>query len=251
MPLSSDPALTDGHLLGGRVVYRQPRDGFRSGIEPVLLAAAIPARAGQVVLEAGSGPGAGLLCLAARVPVLLGIGVERDPALAAIAAGNATANGWPALSFVAADIEAFVPPPLDHAFANPPYHPAGSPASPRAAREQAKRAQPNSLETWARAMSQGLRPRGSLTLILPAAELPAALAALEVAGCGSVRLMPLWPKPGRAAKLMLLQAIKGGSAPFRLHAGLVLHRPEGGYTPEAEAILRDGAALAWDESVIA
>ena len=64
------PPATDGHLLGGRVSYAQPREGFRSGIEPVLLAAAIPARPGEHVLEGGSGAGAALLCLAARVPGL-------------------------------------------------------------------------------------------------------------------------------------------------------------------------------------
>ena len=47
--------ITHGHLLDGRVRYAQPAKGFRSGIEPVLLAASIPARAGQRVLEGGTG----------------------------------------------------------------------------------------------------------------------------------------------------------------------------------------------------
>ncbi|HJS85951.1 MAG TPA: SAM-dependent methyltransferase, partial [Acetobacteraceae bacterium] len=59
--------VTGGTLLGGRVRYAQPAEGFRSGIEPVLLAAAVPARPGECVLEGGSGAGAGLLCLAARI----------------------------------------------------------------------------------------------------------------------------------------------------------------------------------------
>ena len=62
---------SDGCLLDGRVRYAQPAsgsDGYRTGIEPVLLAASIPAQAGQRVLEAGVGAGAGLICLAARVP---------------------------------------------------------------------------------------------------------------------------------------------------------------------------------------
>ena len=86
---------TDGHLLDGRVRYVQPRHGFRSGIEPVLLAAAVPARAGDRVLEGGSGAGAALLCLAARVPGVRGLGIEQDPALVTLAKRNAAANGWP------------------------------------------------------------------------------------------------------------------------------------------------------------
>src|SRR5208282_2971379 len=111
--------LTEGHLLGGRVRYAQPRRGFRSGIEPVLLAAAVPARTGERVLEAGSGAGAALLCLAARVAGISGVGVERDPALTALAAHNAAANGWAELGFLAGDIAAV--PDLgrfDHGFAN-------------------------------------------------------------------------------------------------------------------------------------
>ena len=79
-------APTRGNLLGGRVSYAQPARGFRSGIEPVLLAAAIPARPGERILEGGSGAGAALLCLAARVGQVQGVGIEQDPALASIGA---------------------------------------------------------------------------------------------------------------------------------------------------------------------
>ena len=84
---------TGGYLLGGRVRYAQPRQGFRSGIEPVLLAAAVPARAGERVLEGGTGAGAALLCLAARVPGVHGVGIERDGTLVSLARRNASANG--------------------------------------------------------------------------------------------------------------------------------------------------------------
>ena len=41
----TQPELTDGTLLGGKVIYRQKSSGYRTGIEPVLLAAFVPARA--------------------------------------------------------------------------------------------------------------------------------------------------------------------------------------------------------------
>ena len=117
-------SLTHGHLLGERVRYAQPRDGFRSGIEPVLLAAAVPARPGDRVLEAGSGAGATLLCLAARVRGAQGIGVEQDAPLVALARENAAANGWPELHFIPGDIVTqSLTGAFDHACANPPYHP--------------------------------------------------------------------------------------------------------------------------------
>jgi tRNA1(Val) A37 N6-methylase TrmN6 len=237
--------LTEGHLLGGRVRYAQPRDGFRSGIEPVFLSAAVPARAGERLLEAGSGAGAALLCLASRVSGISGVGVERDAALVALAARNAAANGWAELAFLAADIAAV--PDLgrfDHAFANPPYHAASGTTSPDPARDAARRAAPELFATWATAMGRRLRPRGTLTWIVAAAVLPACIAALGQAGCAASAMLPLWPHAGQSAKLVLLRGVKGGRAGLRVLPGMVLHAAEGGYTPEAQAVLRDGAALA-------
>lgn len=236
--------ITHGHLLGGRVAYAQPAVGFRSGIEPVLLAAALPARPGDRVLEAGSGAGATLLCLTARVPGAQATGIEQSERLTALARQNAEANGWAAMRLIAADIveSAFVD-TFDHACANPPYHPMDGTASPDAARDAAKRDSPGLLGSWAGALGRSLKPRGTLTLILPAGALPRAVAGLAASGCTPTALLPLWPKAGRPAKLMLLRGVKGGRSSFRVLPGLVLHRADGGYTSEAAAILRDGAAL--------
>ena len=59
---------SDDTLLGGRVKLRQPLDGYRVAIDPVLLAASVPASAQDRVLDIGCGSGAASLCLAARVP---------------------------------------------------------------------------------------------------------------------------------------------------------------------------------------
>jgi tRNA1(Val) A37 N6-methylase TrmN6 len=235
--------VTGGTLLGGRVRHAQPCHGHRTGIEPVLLAASIAARPGQRVLEGGSGAGAGLLCLAARVPDIVGLGVELDPDLAALARRNGADNGASGLLFEAGDIGTFRGDgAFDHAFANPPWHAEGT-ASPDAGREVAKRADPGLFKRWTGGLAGPLRARGSLTLVVSAGCVPECLAAFALAGCGSPAIFPLWSKPGRAAKLVLLRGIKGGRGPSRVLAGLTLHRDDGGYTAEAEAVLRDGAAI--------
>lgn len=234
---------TPGTLLDGRVRYAQPAEGFRSGIEPVLLAAAVPAQPGERVLEAGSGAGAALLCLAARVPGISGVGVEIAGDLAALANANARENGFAGLRFVAADIAAMPEMGLfDHACANPPYHAASGTASPDAARARSKMAPDGLLTAWVAALAGRLRPRGTLSLALPATALPAGLAALAAARCGSVALLPLWPRTGQPAKLVLLQARRGGRGPFRLLPGLVLHEAQG-FTATAQDVLRRAAAL--------
>lgn len=235
--------VTDGTLLGGRVRHAQPAAGHRTGLEPVLLAAAVPARPGERVLEGGTGSGAALLCLAARVAGLRGVGVERDPALAALARANAAANGFDGISLIAGDLLALRPEGVfDHALANPPWHGAGT-ASPEPLKETAKRGAPGLIAAWARQLAAPLRHRGTLSLILAAPALPAGLAALAAAGCGSPAVLALWPRPGRPAGLVLVQGIKGGRGPCRVLAGLVLHEEGGGFTAAAEAVLRGGAAL--------
>lgn len=230
--------------MGGRVSYAQPRDGFRSGIEPVLLAAAIAARPGQRVIEAGTGAGAALLCLAARVPGIVGVGVERDPAMAALARANATRNGFDQLAFLTADIGACpASGGFDHGFANPPYHPPAGTPSPIAAKAMAKIAPAGLFAVWAASLGAMLRRRGTLTLIVPASAVPDCLLAMDAAGCPAAVLLPLWPKPERAAKLVLLRGVKDGRSGLKLHAGLLLHTGSGGFTAAADAILRDGAAL--------
>jgi tRNA1(Val) A37 N6-methylase TrmN6 len=237
---------TPGSLLGGRVRHDQFRAGHRTGLEPVLLAASVPARPGERVLEGGTGSGAALLCLAARIAGVHGVGIERDAALAELARRNIAENGFDGLSVLTGDLVTLRPEgAFDHAFANPPWYDAQATPSPDPARELARRAAPGLLALWAASLARALRPRGTLSLIVNAANLPEALAALESAGCGSLELLALWPKPLTPAKILLLRGVKGGQGPCRLHAGLTLHEPDGGYTAAASAILRQGAALSF------
>ncbi|MBV8522783.1 MAG: methyltransferase domain-containing protein [Acetobacteraceae bacterium] len=222
--------------------YAQPQGSFRSGIEPVLLAASVPARLEDVVLEAGCGAGAGLLCLASRTGAS-GLGADIDPALVDIATSNAAANGFTTLRFVAIDITEYRSEKrFDHGFTNPPYHPAEVPRSPDATRDRSKRSTPELLEQWTAALARLVRDGGTVTLSLPASRVAEALASYAAHRLGSIVVYPLWPRAGQPAKLVLLQGRVGGRAPTVLAAGLVLHVRDG-FSREAEAVLRDGCAL--------
>ena len=239
------PGVTEGTLLGGRVVYRQPVEGYRTGIEPVLLAASVAARPGERVVEGGTGAGAGVLCLAARLPGVHVVGIERDDHLVELARDNVAGNGFSLASVEACDIcdlprEAR----FDHAMANPPWHDPADTGSPSPQRDLAKRATPGLLVAWCSALGGALRPGGSLTLLLPAACVGPALHALSQAGCGGPELLPLWPRAGREAKLLLVRAVRGGRGPGRILPGLTLHDMQG-FTAEAHAILWGGAAVPW------
>ncbi len=250
MLIAAPSATTDGTLLGGRVSYRQFRDGYRSGIEPVLLAATVPDRTGLRVLEAGCGAGAGLLCLSARAGGLHGTGIEQDPATAALARHNLDANGradWPVLVGALADASVqLAARAYDHAIANPPWHDSGSSASPSPRRDLARRAPAGTLSSWSLCLARLLRPGGALTLALPAARHLEAAGAMAASGFGAIRLLPLWPVAGRPARIVLVRGVLGARGADAVLPGLVLHHPGGGFTEPAERILRNAASLPFD-----
>ncbi len=247
-----DPAdLSDDGFLGGRLRLLQPKAGYRAATDPVLLAAAVPARAGENALELGCGAGAAALCLAARVPGLAVTGLERQPAYAALARENAARNGL-ALTVIEGDL-AHLPAALrersfDHVLANPPYYPAGGGTAARDPGREAALREETPLAVWVETAARRLRPRGVLTAIQAADRLPELLAACE-GRLGSLVVLPLAPRAGRPAGRVLLRAVKGGRAAFRLLAPVVLHEgvahdgDRDSYSALAQAVLRGGAEL--------
>jgi tRNA1(Val) A37 N6-methylase TrmN6 len=241
--------LSDDKFLSGRLRLLQPLKGYRAATDPVLLAAACPATAGESVLDLGCGAGAAALCLGQRVTGLALAGLELQPAYADLARRNAERNGI-ALEVHEGDLTR-MPSALrrdfDHVIANPPYYHAGGSPSPVAARARAMQVD-TPLAAWVAAATRRLRPGGWLTLICGADGLPEVLAAL-VPKLGSAAVLPLAPREGRPALRILLQARKGGRAPFRLLAPFVIHHGAAhdgdreSYTSAANAVLRDGADL--------
>ncbi|HKY17547.1 MAG TPA: methyltransferase [Rhizomicrobium sp.] len=219
----------------------QPASGFRSGLDAVMLAAAVPATSGQTALELGAGSGTASLCLAARVCGVTVTGVERDEGLVALARDNAAANGMDC-KFVAADIFALRPElkrDFDSVLANPPFHGEGQ-ISPDEARAAALM-DGGKLSDWLKLGLQRTVSGGFFTAILRADRLNEALAALPQRGLCA---FPLWPRAGENPKRVIVQVRKGSGAPFALLPGLILHRQDGSWTAEADAVLRRGGALA-------
>ncbi len=244
-------ALTRDAFLGGRVTLHQPAQGYRAGVDPVLLAASVPARAGQTVLDLGCGVGAAMLCLAERVRGLHLTGIELQPAYADLARRNAATNGRDA-EVITGDL-ACLPAALrhrrfDHVLANPPYFDrVAGVAAAEPGRETAL-GEDTPLETWVRTAAKRCAPKGHVSFIHRAERLPSLLPLLG-ARLGSVQVLPLLPRQGRPARLVLVRARQGGRAPFRLHDGIVLHSGAAhmadaeSYTDLIADVLRRGAAL--------
>lgn len=254
MQFSEDELAWD-RFLDGRLRVLQPRTGYRAGVDPVFLAAAVPAREGQSVLELGCGVGVASLCLGRRVPGVRLTGLEVQPAYADLARRNAEAN---AIAFeviegdlgqMPAELKARA---FDHVIANPPYHRRSRGSAAKDAGRERALGETLPLSDWVGAALRRLRPGGRITMIQRAERLPDLLGAIDDRA-GSIALRPLAPRSGRAAQLVLVSAIKGGRAAFRFLPQVVLHAGEhhvadgDDYTSEVHAVLRDGAAWALSE----
>lgn len=240
-------------FLDGRFRAFQPRQGPRASIDTLLLAAAIPTsdRAEANIVEAGAGVGIASLALATRAERTRLTGVEIQPGLVALARRNTTLNGLDGrvrlvegdLAQTAAEL-GIAAESFDHGMANPPFldrNAARLPPSPMKARSYA--ADKGALSIWVRFLARTVRPRGSVTFIHRAEALDQLLEALKH-NFGGVTVFPLFPREGCPAGRVIVQARKGSRAPLVLAPGLILHEADGRYTPAADAVLRDGRALA-------
>ncbi len=242
--------VTQDAFLCGKLQLWQPRHGYRAATDPVLLAAACFARAGQSVLDLGCGVGAASLCLGRRVPDLALFGLELQPEYADLARRNATENAIPlqVITGDLTDMPAVLRRDFDHVIANPPYYRAGGTPSPNVGRATALQVGDTSLGIWVQVATRRLAPGGWLTLICGADGLPQVLGALgDKMGAASV--LPLAPRSGKPALRILLRARKTARGPFQLLAPFVLHDGPAhtgdreSYTEQANAVLRDGGDL--------
>jgi tRNA1(Val) A37 N6-methylase TrmN6 len=148
--------------------------------------------------------------------------------------------GLPAAALQVLGLE---PENFDHVLANPPFHDAegGTPASdPLKAGAHAMGE--DGLEHWARFLARMAKPGGTLTVIPKAGAIARLLCALE-GRFGALRILPLYPRASAPAHRIIMEGRKGSRTPPVLLPGFVLHEPNGAFTPEAQAILRGGAAL--------
>jgi tRNA1(Val) A37 N6-methylase TrmN6 len=237
------PVSTD-QLLGNRLTLLQPQDGYRAAIDPVLLAAAVPAVAGQRVLDLGCGVGTAGLCLAVRVPGVSVLGLDLQGDLITLARRNAVANGLEVrVTFAAGDVLDFREIDFDHVLVNPPYLArAKASISPNPIKATANVEGDARLADWAAAAIAAAKTGGSVTFIHRADRGDELLGLMQM-GLGDLKLLKLLPKIDAAPKRIICQGIKGAATGVQELAPWILHAPEGKFTPQTEAILRDAAAL--------
>jgi tRNA1Val (adenine37-N6)-methyltransferase len=237
-------------LLRGRLRLWQPRRGYRLSVDPLLLADFVTRACGPRlgrVCDLGAGVGVVGLALAQADPAATGLLVELQPRLAGLARRNVAANAAaPRLEVHEGDLRDL---PARHhgrydlVVSNPPYRPVGA-GKPNPDREKALanlelECRLDELVAAARLL---LAPRGRFALVHDAGRLGAVMAALGDAGLYPERLRLVHPRADAgASRLLVLARRTRGPGPLHVAPPLVLHEPDGSFTPEAATIL--GEAL--------
>jgi tRNA1(Val) A37 N6-methylase TrmN6 len=233
--------VTHDTLLRGRVKLIQPARGFRSSLDPVLLAGFIHAPY-RHFLDIGCGTGAISFLLLARDPTATGLGLEIQPRLAGLAARSVEANGFGArFAVVAADARqaGLVPhAAFDLVASNPPFRPLGKGVlPPLAERSLAHHEVALTLAEWLDVAQAALRPEGRLAAIYPADRLGEMRAALTARGLSMARLRTVQAQARARASRFCFEARRSALvAETETEAPLVVHE-QGKYSAEVRAML--------------
>ncbi|WP_245308834.1 methyltransferase [Aurantimonas sp. 22II-16-19i] len=221
-------------FYGGAFAVLQPKGwGYRSGLDALLLAAAVPARTSGRIADLGAGSGVVGLAAAARAPAAHVTLVEAQPVMAALCRRSLAlaenARLAPRLAIAHVDIAerratreaaGLTDGVFDLVLTNPPFHPANHRRPPDPVRERALfPADDMPLDRWLAVAAALLSPRGRLVTVLRADRLGEALAALQPR-LGGLAILPVHTRVGAPAERIVVAARKGTRAPLRLLEGI-------------------------------
>lgn len=233
-------------FLGGAVRLIQPKNGYRVSMDTVMLAASVPAHAGQTVLEGGVGSGGAALCLARRVPGVKVYGIDEQPEMIALARQNIAFNDLN--DFVSVEEGTILSRDgtearFDHVMVNPPYLAKGKAIRPPEQNKGLAHMDSSAkLADWIKFCIYNAKNRGTITVVYRADRMDEVIAHLH-RRVGDIKIMPLWPRDGEPAKRVIIQGRKGVHSAAKMLPGLALHSKTERYTAQARAILWDGKPL--------
>lgn len=240
--------ITKDWLINEQVSLRQYAKGYRAGLDAVLLAASLEARANDKILEAGCGAGAALLCCAHRLQSVRMAGIERDPRMLKLAQQNVAENELQERVEVFEGDVSDRPDSLlnayDQVYSNPPFFDPKTIQAVGKGKEGAYLADVP-LQAWLKFMLHSVKPKGRITMIHRAAALAEILSFLQPR-FGEICVLPVRSHVDAPAKRILVRARKGlRKGDTVLLGGLTLYDgPDRQLTPRAEAIMQ-GEALEW------
>ncbi len=217
-------------LSVGNLQFLQAENGYRYSLDPILLSRFVNIKKSVKVVDLGSGCGILPLLLARLSDVQELIGIELQSGLAERSRRNvklnALQNRVQILQGDIRDIRNLLPASCaDQVVSNPPYRQLDSGRiAPNDERAVARHELAGGLADFVAAAGWLLKNGGSFAVIYLAERLPELMAAMVAARIEPKRLRMVHPRQGAAAKMVLLEGLKGGRPGLQVERPLYIYK---------------------------
>lgn len=237
--------FTDDSLFNGRIRCMQHSRGYRFSLDAVLLGNFISIRPAEKILDLGCGSGIIALILAYRWPACQLTGLEIQPDLVKLARENVAQNKMQErIGILQGDLrqihKTFNAGQFDCLVSNPPYRKTGT-GRMNIEPEQlvARHESTADVASVVNAAAWALKNKGRAAFIYPAVRGATILYELKKRGLEPKKMQTVYSYPGGPAKLLLIEALKGGGEELTILEPFYVYRmPEGDYSAEMEACYR-------------
>ncbi len=233
-------SYTTDTFFNGRLQVKQHRAGYRYSIDAVLLAWQASPRAGDRVIDLGTGCGIISLIMAFRNPDISVYAVELQADLVELAGTNVQDNHLQnRVTVIGADMKTLKPDltagPVDLLVCNPPYRRPGSgrlnPHSQRAVARHELRASLQDVIATARRM---LKTAGRFMAIYTAERTTDILYQMRIDGVEPKYIRSIHSHQRSEARLILIEGLKGGNPGLTIAPPLIIYDQNGNYSAEVQ-----------------
>ena len=235
-------SLTTDAFFDGRLHIKQGASGYRFSIDAIVLAHHTDMRAGERVLDLGTGCGIIPLILAYRYPDIHAYGVEIQEELADLAVSNVNANHMQnRITVLCRDMRDLKPHmiggPVDVIVCNPPYRkPNSGRLNPDPQRAVARHEIKVSLIDVLQTAQRMLRTAGRFITIYTAERIVELFSQMRLAGIEPKSMRSIHSQLNTEAKLILVDGIKGARPGTRLGSPLIIYDTNGEYSKEVQGM---------------
>lgn len=227
--------------IKGYYLIQNPK-GFCFGLDAVLLVHFAKAKAGERVLDIGTGTGIIPVLMSAYYPETTYEAVEIQEEYAEMAQRSVAYNKLEdRIQIKQGDLreleKLFSLSSFDRITVNPPYMNTGL-VPEQKDKAIARHEITCDLEGIIKKATSVLKPQGSLCMVHRPNRLPEVMTLMEKYGVRPKRLRLVQAKAGEEPNLFLIEGIRGAKPYLRIEPTLVIYQDDGSYTPEVYDIYR-------------
>ncbi|GAB6182275.1 tRNA1(Val) (adenine(37)-N6)-methyltransferase [Thermodesulfovibrio hydrogeniphilus] len=222
----------------GSLKICQPREGYRFSVDAILVASFVNLKRVDRIADIGAGTGIIGLILAKKYPDADVIMIEIQPELAELAKISVELNNCQEkVKIICADARNFSDNDFDLIVSNPPFRrPGTGKMSPSDKKALARHELSLTISDLAKIGQRLLRHKGRLCMIHLPERLTEIIRVMGKYQLEVKRIRFIHSKMNTEAKMVLIEAVKGGRVGLKVEPPLFIYKENGEYTEEMQKI---------------